>query len=72
MRRQLKQINLLRLLPRCRKTFAPVYKYPFAVEREEFIRHFYDYVCAVKRGFNKSWTAWVAQTLESSEGQGAQ
>jgi hypothetical protein len=36
------------------------YQYPFAVEREEFIRCFYDYVCAVKPDFKLSWSAWVA------------
>jgi Inositol hexakisphosphate len=38
------------------------YQYPFAVEREEFIRHFYEYVCAAKPGgFKLRWSAWVAQ-----------
>jgi len=37
------------------------YQYPFAVEREEFIRHFYDYVYAAKPGgFKLPWSAWVA------------
>ena len=38
------------------------YEYPFAVEREDFIRRFYDYVCAAKpRAFEMSWSAWVAE-----------
>ena len=37
------------------------YQYPFAVEREKFIRDFYDYVYAAKPGgFELSWSAWVA------------
>ena len=46
------------------------YQYPFAVEREKFIRDFYDYVYAVKPGgFKVNWSAWVAhKTHKESEG----
>jgi len=38
------------------------FKYPFAVERADFVQRFYDYVCAAKPGgFKLSWSAWVAQ-----------
>ena len=45
------------------------YQYPFAVEREKFIRDFYDYVYAAKPGgFELSWSAWVAhKTHKESE-----
>jgi len=46
------------------------YQYPFAVEREEFIRNFYDYVRAAKPGgFKLRWTEWVTNRFTSGEEQ---
>ena len=46
------------------------YEYPFAVEREEFIRSFYEYVRAAKPGgFKLSWSAYVARAHERSLAQ---
>ena len=37
------------------------FAYPFALERTEFARHFYAYVCAAKPGgYTLTWSAWVA------------
>jgi hypothetical protein len=47
------------------------YEFPFAVEREHFIRDFYDYVFEAKRGgFKLRWSAWVAHKTvkEASHG----
>ena len=46
------------------------YQYPFAVEREQFIRDFYQYVCAAKpRGFQLSWSKWVAGAGHFTSGE---
>jgi len=43
------------------------FKTPFAVEREQFIQDFYDYVSQVKPGgFKLSWSAWVANKTEKA------
>jgi hypothetical protein len=43
------------------------YQFPFAVERENFIRDFYKYVSQVKPGgFKLSWSAWVANKTEKA------
>jgi hypothetical protein len=39
------------------------FSYPFAVERVEFVKNFYTYVCAAKPGkFTLTWSDWVIQT----------
>ena len=49
------------------------FKYPFAVERAEFLRNFYLYVRAAKPvRFKLSWSAWVARALENSLAQTSQ
>lgn len=46
------------------------YQYPFSMERDRFIRDFYDYVCDAKRGgFKFTWSAWVAHKV-LKEGSG--
>ena len=38
------------------------FAFPFAVERRDFVRDFYDYVCAAKPGrYTLTWSAWVAK-----------
>ena len=47
------------------------YEFPFAVEREQFIRDFYNYVYAAKPGgFKLPWSSWVAHKTmkDGSEG----
>jgi hypothetical protein len=40
------------------------FSYPFAVERVEFVKNFYNYVCAAKPGkFTLTWSDWVIQTM---------
>jgi hypothetical protein len=35
---------------------------PFAIERRDFVRDFYDYVCAAKGGgYRLTWSAWIVQ-----------
>lgn len=40
------------------------FAHPFTVERRDFVRDFYDYVCAAKPGrYRLAWSAWVAGRL---------
>lgn len=47
------------------------YEFPFAVEREQFIRDFYSYVCDAKAGgFRIRWSAWVSHKIPWEESNG--